>query len=689
MPFLEPFLVFLAFLFLDVFCMAPGVTFGDSGELAAAAANLSVAHAPGYPLHALLGHLLGSAVPWGGWAYRTNLLTAILTAAALAVLGSALRLAGFSRTARSGAVLFLGLCGLWRHGSSVTEVFGLHLLALACVAWLVCRFHGSLWEPKPAAALGLAVGLGLANHHTLVLALPAVLWQAWKEKPALRKAAAGIGTAALLACCGMACYLYLPIRSSADPPLDWGDPTNLERFMRVLLRKDYGSFALTVEGAAPVSRWSQIPRYLGFTLKELGPAASALALVGLAAWSWLGIAVSWRFPALLAVLSGPFFLFLGNPPSDPQTSYALERFYLASWMGVAFLVAGGLTAVASFSPWAGRALLVIPIVSACLGWQDWFMRWDLTAHDYGRNILKTLPKGSTLFMDGGDDTFYSLAYLTQAQAMRQDLELHDRGGLVFRSAYGPDFRRLPKSSKEARRVSVETLLADAGTLFYSTLNDSLLPGFTLAPAGLLRKPVAGARGYGLSGAGGPGPDPWEFYVLRYSDRLLERHYRHRALIAFYPVMAAAGLAAQGKTLEAMMRLAEARAMGGDVLWLGTSVAHQLEILGFDAFQRGDWPSAEQAYAAAYDLDPDATAFLLNLGAARQKQGKLKEAEDAFQRCADRDPGSVKAWRNLGTVYWVQGRWKPAAEAFKTASSLAPADRELSEYAASAAKRAGP
>ncbi|MBI5622855.1 MAG: DUF2723 domain-containing protein [Elusimicrobia bacterium] len=644
---LEPLLLFLAFLLLDVSGMAPGITFGDSGELAAAGANLSVAHAPGYPLHALLAKAFGSAFPWGGWAYRTNLLTAVLTAACLAVLASALRLAGLSRLSRIGAVLFLGLCGLWRHSSSVTEVFGLHLLALSAAAWVVCRFPDRLWEPRPAAAVGLCLGLGLANHHTLVLALPAVLWQAWQRRPSGTKLWPGLAAGLILGCCGMACYLYLPIRSLADPPLDWGDPTTIERFIAVLLRKDYGSFALTVDGGASASRWSQVPRYLGFTFKELGAPASALALIGLAGWRRLATPVTLGFPVLLAVLAGPFFLFLGNPPFDSQTSYALERFFLASWVGAAFLVACGLQTLSELSPRAAAALLAVPLVSAGLGLRSWSMRWDLAAYDYGRNILKTLPEKASLFMDGGDDTFYSLAYLTQAQAMRPDLRLADRGGLVFRSPYGPDFRGLSRADKEGRRLAVETPLAEAGALFYSTLKDALLPGYALAPVGLLRKP---ARSGGLLP-----PDPWDFYSLRYSEPLLERHYRHRALVALYPVMTAARLAAQGKTLQAMSELSLARSLGPDVPWLKPVVGRQLEVLGFDAVQRKDWVSAEAAYAAVCELDP----------------------------------GHLKAWRNLGAVYWNQARWRPAAEALAKASGLAPEDRELAGLAASAARRAGP
>ncbi|MBI5210821.1 MAG: DUF2723 domain-containing protein [Elusimicrobia bacterium] len=677
----EPWLVFLAFLVLDVVGMAPSVTFGDSGELAAAAATLSVAHAPGYPLQALLGKAFGTVFALGNWAYRTNLLTAVLAAAALAVLSSGLGRAGFSGLARLGAVAFVGCSGLWRHESAVTEVFGLHLLSLACVVWTVASFAGALWRPRPMAALGLGMGLGLANHHTLVLAAPAVLWQALAERVTARKAWLGVGVAAAFVGLGLACYAYLPVRSTAGPPLDWGHPTNLGRFMRVLLRKDYGSFSLTVEGQGEVARWSQAWRYLKFTFTGFGPAASALAVLGFAAWSRLQLRLHWGFAALLALTTGPFFLALGNPPFDPQTDYALERFYLASWMGLALPVAAGLEYLRSSWAWAGRALVLVPLISAACCWSEWFVRWDLASYDYGRNMLRTLPRGASLFMDGGDDTFYSLAFLTYGQGLRPDLDLHDRGGVVFKSAYGPDFRGLPRELKEQRRLQAESALASAGALFYSTVNDWLLPGFSLAPVGVLRRPVREGSSEQM------GTDAWEFYCVRYAAPLLARHYRHRALVAFYPVMRAAFLGKAGRTREALLELRRALDLGPDVLWLKPAVTRALEWQGFSAFGSRDWDLAEEVYALAARLDPGQPDLLLNLGAVYEKQGKSREAEDALLRCVDKAPRSVQAWRNLGTVYWTASRWKESAEAFGKALELKPGDPELMGFEARSRARA--
>ena len=66
----------------------PSVPGGDSGELIVAADQLGVAHPPGYPLFTLLGKI-ASWLPVGSVAWRVNLLTALLAAAAAGVLAGA------------------------------------------------------------------------------------------------------------------------------------------------------------------------------------------------------------------------------------------------------------------------------------------------------------------------------------------------------------------------------------------------------------------------------------------------------------------------------------------------------------------------------------------------------------------------------------------------------------------------
>ena len=691
-PRLETALVFLGFSALGIGAMAPSVTFGDAGEFTACAATLSLAHAPSYPLLAVLGKALGSLWLFGNWAYRTNLLSALCGAAALALLVSALRRAGLSLAGRLGAVLLLGLCPLWRYESGVTEVFALHALALAAVLWLLCRFAPRLYAERPMAALGLTAGLGMANHHTLALAAPTAAWEVWRSwrlcQPRRARELAR-GTLVLLIFCGLGLglYLLLPIRARANPPFDWGHPVDLRRFLWVFLRKDYGSLSLTVEGAAPWSAgaiWSQLLRYLRASVAGLGPAGLGLAALGLA--SARGLRPGAFGLGLWICFTGPFFLFLGNPPFDSQTSSALERFYLGSWMGLAMLAAAGIDCVERRWKPAAWLLALLPVAGGWFSQGQWWLRYDLAAYDYGRSVIRSLPPSASLFMDGGDDTFYTTAYLTMAEGMRPDLALHDRGGVVFRSAYGPGFRSLSAPAKEARRAQVESVLAADGKLWYSTLKDELLPGLALEPWGLLRRPVAPAAGKSARPARPSGL--WELYPFRWRDELLASHYRDRALVCFYPVMKAAALRAAGRLPAALRELQLAWTMGPDVLWLAPQVGLAAQWLGYEAAQRGDWALAEPAFDLAHAAQPLSAQTYANLGTVYERTGRWTQALDAYQEAARLDPGSQKAYYNLGAFYWGRSRWAEAAAAFEAAARIDPGHAAAAGYAAQARRRAG-
>ena len=59
--------------------LAPDVLAADSGELQVVAAQLGVAHPPGFPLYVLLAHLF-TRLPIGSPAYMVNLLSAVFGA---------------------------------------------------------------------------------------------------------------------------------------------------------------------------------------------------------------------------------------------------------------------------------------------------------------------------------------------------------------------------------------------------------------------------------------------------------------------------------------------------------------------------------------------------------------------------------------------------------------------------------
>lgn len=678
---LEPALLFLSFAALGIYQAAPSVTTGDAGEFAAAAAAWGVPHAPGYASWTMLAKALGTALPLGDWAYRSNLLSALCGAAALALLGDALRRWGASRAARLGSVVLLGLSPLWREQSAVAEAFAPLVLSGAGLLWLVAAADSRLLSPGPAAALGLVFGLGLGTHQTLVLVLPALILAGRGLKG---KWPTALACAAFGAALGFSSHLLIPLRALKAPPVDWGHATNLAAFYKLLLRRDYGTFALTVEGArsfGPAELTAQLARFARALINTFGPAGIVLAAVGALGFrrSGLtlrpGIAAAWLFTA------GPLFLFLGRPGFDAQTSGALERFHLLPMLGLVPFLASGLSLlgarVPAFAAFAA-IMAVLAMIPEALGASR---RGDYLAYDYGRAILRTLPRNSVLVMDGGDDTFYSLSFLTVASGLRPDIELRDRGGVVFPGGYGSDFRSLTRDAKEARRREVEGRWFSSGRLWYSTLNENVLPGAVLAPAGLLRRPLPPKSLFA------DGSALRETLALRWSRDAAALRYRDRALAAFVPYQRGIEALSRGDAAGGVSWIELSSEIAPDALWLAPSASYVLGLSGFRAAERRDWAAAERSYRAGAALEPEKAEPMTNLGVVLERAGRTAEAEAAFREAIRREPRAARPWAALGARLWAGRRWGEAADAFASAAALDPADARSASWAAQARYRA--
>ncbi len=184
-----------------VLTLAPTVTFWDAGEFITAAKVVGIPHPPGTPLFVLLGHVWAMLLPIGEFAYRTNLLSATMSAAgaafwyltAFALLQRMLASSGPESGPAPGrdrrlchlgafAAVLISAFGLtnWQN-SNETEVYAVSTFTIAVVTWLTFRWRhareAGQWGRSEQLLLLMLylMGLSLGNHLLALLVGPGVL----------------------------------------------------------------------------------------------------------------------------------------------------------------------------------------------------------------------------------------------------------------------------------------------------------------------------------------------------------------------------------------------------------------------------------------------------------------------------------------------------------------------------------
>jgi len=663
---------------------APSVTVGDSGEFITAAATLSLPHSPGYPLFALIGKLFSSLFPWANAGYRLNISSAALNLVSVGLV--------FFIATRRGGLSWRGgaFCGLLLAGSPafflnglVTEVFALNTaLALAVAALFLAG------GPRAVVGGAFLFGLGLGNHHTLLLTAPALFLFCFSSSSGspergeerLRRVGRLLLPMGLFALLGFSVYAFLPLRSRAQPPLDWGNPETLNGLLRTVSRKDYGSFSLALGETPPrtlATAAKQMRRFGKVSVRQLSPWGAVAAVLGFfllwrsVRWTALGLFAAWFF-------TGPFFMWLGNLPFDAQSDGIMDRFYiLPTVFGV--LAAGGFWkfAEARLKRWAWP-LLAFPLFQLWSVGREFPLRGDFLVQDYSQNILRTLPPGAVFFMDGGDDTFYSMAYQRFVRRQRDDLAVFDRGGLIFSSAYGPDFRSLPREAKDRRRQDVERNWLTRRPLYYSTMNDRLLPGVPLGLTGFLYRAGASDGNAGLC----------DLYAFRSLYPPPSQDYRTLALAPYFPFMASRASFQERQYARAATLMERTRRMGGRVPWLQENLMGQCLEFGYDRLQAGDFEAAGLFYDVALRMKQPKSELYSNLGVLWERRGNPAEAVRSYENALRLSPDNVDALYNLAVVFWRRSDWARVVPLLERVIALNPQHPGGRYLAAARERRAG-
>lgn len=617
--------------------LAPTVYGEDAGELIAAADTLGIPHPTGYPLWCILAKVFLTVVYAGNAAWRANLLSALCGAGAAACTALIVCMTARNRIAALAAGLALAFSLEFWEQSVIAEVYALNALITA-VCMLLLLAWGETRRNALLYAAGFLFGVGLTNHQVLLLCAPAfavyavavggVRWGAWTM----------YAITLALAVSGLAVYLYLPIRSMADPAMDWGNPETWPAFVDVVTRKQY-QFIIT-DGPRTWPRFfDQVVTFGRICLEQFTPGVGLVAP--------FGIVVLWKRerPAACVMLVLAWVgtvvggILVPNFGPDRLSVWLNTTYWIPAYLVTAVFIGAAIAGVcAATTRLAVRGAVALALCLAAVGAPlvSNFSRNDKSAYylasDYARNILGTLAPGAVYFGDS-DLSLFPVMYFQIVEHMRTDVLIANPYGYPTERMYRDmpaevraQFRTIPSDQDEQRIF--EWLVLNSGRPVYSTAqrrgagirayNEGLL--YRYAPADQAVEPDS----------------PWDRYTWHTVDEsafeddwsaevILSEYYFARGRADFDAGRRAAGL-------NAFERAAAIARANQDML----------NNIGCAAAGYGLYADARRYFADACALDPEFHMARLNLGRAYLKQGDYVRAKEQFDRVLASSPDNVAA-----------------------------------------------
>ncbi len=467
-PLAAAFLAGTAALTAYLLTVLPGVGFIDGGELATVACTLGIAHPTGYPLFTLLGWVFSRLPLAHAEIARLNVMAAILCSAAAGTLVLVFRrvilLCGRNRpehpyatVSALGGSLFLAFSTTYWAQALEVEVYPLHLLLLSLI--LLAFLRAGLPLPGEAAGgrhwylFAYAVGLAFTNHMTTVLLAPGLIYLYFARQGSSRASWTRLARMSVPFLAGLSLYLYVPIRASRPPVLNWGYAVTPERFLWHVTGKQYQVWMFSSMDV--VQR--QLSYFLGGLPGEFTYAGLLLCAAGAFAL-WRG---NRRLAVGVALLFFVCILYAAN-----YDIHDIDSYFLLAYVCAGMTAAVGLSFLADrFSsrfPRGGRlvvpAVLVIAAVQLALHFGEADESGDHLVEDYTANMFASLAPEAVVISYQWD-YWVSASYYDQiVRHIRPDVTVIDKE-LLRRSWYLRELAHRHPWIVEASRTEVNAFLA--------------------------------------------------------------------------------------------------------------------------------------------------------------------------------------------------------------------------------------
>lgn len=430
-----------------LFTLSPSISWIDSGELSVVCYTLGIAHPTGYPLYTLIGRVF-SLIPIGTLIFRFNLLSLLFISFSNLIL-FLFFLNIFEllfQEVKSNLRYYLSLISvfifsftptLWSQATSI-EVYALNSLLTSLLLYILIlqaklRAEDKLIKSEKLSYLFFFLyGLSFGNHLSTFLLFPGFFLLLFIIYQRALLQAKRVLLSIFFFILGISVYIYLPIRSSYNPLMNWGDPSSFSSFIRHVTGWQYRVWMFAESSQA---FWKNLENYLHLFYAQFP--------FYLLPWMLLGFLILLKrnlklFLSLFLIFI--FTIFYGiNYEIQDIDPYFLPSFLVAIiWLGC------GIAFILEFLYREGKKLSIIKLASiiifAILSFLNLFFNYskqdqskNYFVYDYAENILRSAKKDPIILTKIWDH-YSPWLYLRFIENKRPDVRFMDTE-LLRRSWY--------------------------------------------------------------------------------------------------------------------------------------------------------------------------------------------------------------------------------------------------------------
>lgn len=429
-------LTFLAYLKT----LAPGVYGFDSAEFATGVYAQGVIHPPGFPLYLLLGKLF-TYLPFRDVAYRLNLMSAVFASITVVVLYNVAIKIVDNRLSAWVAALLLAISNYFWQMALVAEVYTL-FTALIITDFLLVQLWRKTGSIKFLLAFSFLYGITLTSHTSGILFAPAFAWLIIAAPSWHKSCWKWVGLMFLLYIAGLSLYVYLPIRASAHPLIDYTqfypgvDINTISGLWWLISGRAYFTFAF---GYTWLELPAEILRFANYLWRNFLGVGVIFGLIGLIS----------LFRKNITFAIGISLIFLANIVF--YINYRVldkDTMFLPAYLMWAIFIAVGLDGIEKklkhvvspmgFGVWYKRVTtasqILLIIIGLCLNWR-WVDMSQATGYSsFAESLLANAAPDSVIIAPWSSAVV--LEYYQVVEGARPDLKIINRSRVEVAKYYG-------------------------------------------------------------------------------------------------------------------------------------------------------------------------------------------------------------------------------------------------------------